>query len=70
MYWRDDYVDEEFIRRLKPYQRVNHFPGSENLGRKNLLTDNLNRLRKTNPSEFSFYPHTFTLPGDLDEYQK
>ena len=40
MYWRDDYIDEEFVRKMKPYQRVNHFPASENLGRKNLLTDN------------------------------
>lgn len=46
MYWNDTYVHEEFVRKMKPYQRVNHFPGSECLGKKNLLTASLNRMKK------------------------
>ena len=26
--WMDSYVTEEFIKRLKSYQRINHFPNS------------------------------------------
>jgi tubulin polyglutamylase TTLL6/13 len=28
LFWRDDYADREEIKRLLPYQRINHFPDS------------------------------------------
>lgn len=35
--WYDTYVSEEVLRRLLPYQKKYHFPGSFNLGKKNFL---------------------------------
>lgn len=39
--WNDDYVAEKEVKKLNSYQRINHFPGSEELGKKNLLAINL-----------------------------
>lgn len=42
LFWIDSYVSEEFVKRVKSYQRINHFPNSCELGRKDLLANNLN----------------------------
>ena len=62
----DSYVSEEFIKRLKGYQRVNHFPCSNQLGKKHLLATNLNVAKAQTPAEFEFYPKTWIVPRDLD----
>lgn len=48
------------------YQRVNHFPGSFNFGRKDRLWLNLkNKIEKYGPENFgNFHPNTFILPED------
>ena len=33
--WKDTYINEDDLRRMLPYQKINHFPGSSQLGRKN-----------------------------------
>jgi hypothetical protein len=66
----DTYVPEEHIKRMKYYQRINHFPASENLGKKNLLTVNLNRMRKIMPKEFTFYPQAFNFPAEVEDFEK
>lgn len=45
-----------------PYQRINHFPNSHELGKKNLLTENIKRLKTSFPNEYNFYPETWILP--------
>lgn len=44
--WMDTYVSEEFVKRIKSYQRINHFPNSCELGRKDLLSTNLKLAQK------------------------
>ncbi len=39
------YTKYEDIRELNKYQKINHFPGSIQLGRKDLLWKNMQRLR-------------------------
>lgn len=47
--WMDSYVTEEFVKRLKSYQKINHFPNSCELGRKDLLSANLKLARSLMP---------------------
>ena len=47
---------------MLPFQKINHFPGSHNLGRKNLLTKHLVKMQKLAPDDFDFYPRTWQLP--------
>ena len=45
--WKDTYINEDDLRRMLPYQKINHFPGSIQLGRKNFLSKNLMIMKKT-----------------------
>ncbi|KAL5110081.1 Tubulin polyglutamylase TTLL4 [Taenia crassiceps] len=54
------------FRQVKDFQKLNHFPGSFELGRKDLLTINLSKMRTRFGSEnFGFYPTTFILPREF-----
>lgn len=68
--WSDTYVPEEVIKKMRPYQRINHFPGSEELGRKDRLATNLTHCRSRLPQEYNFFPQTWLLPHDLVEFRK
>ena len=46
-------------------QKINHLPGTFNIGRKDRLWKNYQRLRlKFGKEEFSFLPRTFLLPSE------
>jgi hypothetical protein len=43
------YIEAIDIKELNRFQKTNHFPGSNQLGRKDLLWKNMNRLRIKHP---------------------
>nr|CAH8824989.1 unnamed protein product [Trichobilharzia regenti] len=54
------------FRPIRQYQKVNHFPGSFQLGRKDKLWINLNQMRSYfGKKSIDFVPRTFCLPTDL-----
>ncbi|XP_076633862.1 tubulin monoglutamylase TTLL4 [Colletes latitarsis] len=54
------------FRTLKESQKINHFPGTFQIGRKDRLWRNLSRMMaKYGKKEFSFVPKTYVLPQDL-----
>ncbi|XP_063243169.1 tubulin monoglutamylase TTLL4-like isoform X3 [Bacillus rossius redtenbacheri] len=53
------------FKTLKDSQKMNHFPGTFQIGRKDRLWKNLHRLMaKFGKKEFGFIPHTYILPQD------
>ena len=44
IYWTDQAVNPEFFSRMKPYQKINHFPSMYSLSRKNHLARHLTRF--------------------------
>lgn len=51
---------------VREFQKVNHFPGTFQIGRKDKLWKNFLRLQtKFGKEEFGFIPKTFVLPGDV-----
>jgi len=62
------YINPEDIYKLNKFQKSNHFPGSTQLGMKDLLWKNMNRLRLKFPKEFNITPMSFVLPEDIDEF--
>ena len=55
---------------LNKYQKTNHFPGSSQLGRKDLLWRNMNRLRIKFPTDFLIAPMSYLLSEDYDLFQQ
>lgn len=53
------------FKEINENQKINHFPGTFNIGRKDKLWRNYHRLMlKHGKHEFGFMPRTFVLPGD------
>ena len=55
---------------MKPYQRINHFPGMYALARKDHLARNLNRMQRVLPDEYNFFPQTWLLPAEYGDFKK
>lgn len=66
--WSGALKAEDF-RKLNRYQRVNHFPGTWELGRKDRLCRNIGRMRRRHPDVFNIQPRSFVLPTDGDEWR-
>lgn len=65
--WYDNYIGEEELKRMLPYQKINHFPNSYYLGKKNFLGQNLGKLKRLCPEDYNFFPKTWVLPLQHDE---
>lgn len=69
LYWTDAAVQIDQLGRMKPYQKINHFPGMFSLAQKNHLGRNLMRLKKVFPAEYNFFPPTWNLPSDMVDFR-
>lgn len=69
VYWIDVSNIAERMSKLRPWQRINHFPGMSNIARKNRLAQNLEKMRREFPKEYSFYPRTWVLPLELADFR-
>lgn len=65
--WLDTGMTPERLLRMKPYQKINHFPGMYTLARKNTLAMNLNLMKKAFPQHYSFFPPSWVLPAQSRE---
>lgn len=70
LFWVDVALIHERFRTILPWQCMNHFPGMPNIARKNRMGQNLNRMQKIFPKEYSFYPRTWVLPGELADFRQ
>ena len=69
LFWIDVATIHEHFRTIQPWQCINHFPGMPNVARKNKMGQNLNKLLKVFPKEYSFYPRTWILPGEMADFR-
>ncbi|XP_068185774.1 tubulin monoglutamylase TTLL4 isoform X2 [Antennarius striatus] len=59
------------FRTLREHQKLNHFPGTFQIGRKDRLWRNLSKMQvRFGKQEFSFFPRTFILPQDIKLLRK
>ncbi len=42
--WTDNAVTPDMLSKMKPFQKINHFVGTYNMARKNLMAKNLNKM--------------------------
>jgi tubulin polyglutamylase TTLL4 len=53
------------FKELRSYQRINHFPGTGGIGRKDRLARNIARSRRRlGGDKYNFLPETYLLPAD------
>ena len=67
--WHDLSITPDFLAKLNPYQKVNHYPGMYAVTRKNHLARNLMRMKRAFPDEYDFTPQTWVLPGDNIDFR-
>lgn len=71
VFWTDSGQQvAKHIRRMKLYQRINHFPGMINIYRKNCLTRTIHRMAKIDSMEYNFYPKTWIVPHHYNEVKQ
>jgi tubulin polyglutamylase TTLL4 len=49
-------------------QKMNHFPGCWQLGRKDNMWKNLSKQRRTFPDAYNFVPMTYIFPYDFERF--
>eukprot|EP00607_Mallomonas_marina_P002526 CAMPEP_0182433974 /NCGR_PEP_ID=MMETSP1167-20130531/66783_1 /TAXON_ID=2988 /ORGANISM="Mallomonas Sp, Strain CCMP3275" /LENGTH=371 /DNA_ID=CAMNT_0024623301 /DNA_START=60 /DNA_END=1172 /DNA_ORIENTATION=+ len=69
IFWVDISAIHDRMKTLQAWQVINHFPGMPNIARKNRMGQNLNRMLKIFPKEYGFYPRTWVLPGELNDFK-
>ena len=65
--WTDLAPALDRFPKIKPYQRINHFPGMFQIARKNYLARNLKKMKRQFPKEYKFFPKTWLLPYEMSE---
>jgi len=63
------YTQIEDILPLNRYQKINHFPNSVHLGRKDLFWKNILRMKLKFPTHFNITPHAWVLPASYAEFE-
>eukprot|EP00919_Chromeraceae_sp_WS-2016_P065356 GHVR01154577.1.p1 GENE.GHVR01154577.1~~GHVR01154577.1.p1 ORF type:complete len:596 (+),score=196.94 GHVR01154577.1:60-1790(+) len=67
--WSGGILRDSVYEQLHQHQRVNHFPGSTELTRKDRLWANLNAMQLMyGKKEFDFVPETFVLPEQYTSF--
>ena len=67
--WIDTKVTAEMLSKMKPYQKINHFPSMECLSKKNNLGKNLMKMKSYFPEEYNFFPATWMLPTEYSKFK-
>ncbi|KAG9336473.1 hypothetical protein JZ751_002820 [Albula glossodonta] len=67
--WTGSHLKPYLLRNLQDFQRVNHFPRSYELTRKDRLYKNIQRMQQIHGfKNFHIIPQTFVLPSEFQEF--
>ena len=69
VWWSDSGVHPQKLAKMKPYQKINHWPGMHALARKNQLGRHLMQMAKNFPKQYNFFPKTFMLPAEASSFR-
>uniref|UniRef100_A0A8C8DS72 Tubulin--tyrosine ligase-like protein 5 n=1 Tax=Oryzias sinensis TaxID=183150 RepID=A0A8C8DS72_9TELE len=68
--WTGSHLKPYVLRSLQDFQKVNHFPRSYELTRKDRLYKNIQRMQQTHGfKHFHIIPQTFVLPSEYQEFR-
>lgn len=69
VFWLDTSISEERFRKLKKFQKINHFIGMKGITRKDELSKNLKKMKKIFPQSYNFFPMTWILPNEISDFK-
>jgi len=64
IFWSNSLISHEFFSSLDCYQKVNHFPKTSEISRKDFMFINVAKMRQKFPRDYNFVPNSFILPKD------
>lgn len=64
VFWSNSVISNDFYSSLDCYQKINHFPKSCEISRKDFMFLNIVKMRQKFPKDFDFIPNAFILPKD------
>lgn len=67
--WWDGYMKRDELLNMYPHQRINRIPGMDQICYKSNTFNAMNKLRKIDKNLFNFFPLTFVLPNDFDQFK-
>lgn len=70
IFWYDMGIQPGILNKLKPYQRINQWPGIQIICHKNKLGQNLMKMYKEFPSQYNFFPVTYVLPYEMNKFKQ
>ena len=67
--WSNGHIKNYGYEGINSYQRINHFPNSYEITRKDRLCDNISRMQlKYGKDLFNIIPETYILPDEFDDF--
>ena len=67
--WIDNGILPEVLSKVKPYQRISQFPGIAAIANKKKLAMGLMKMYKRYPEQYNFFPQTYLLPVEYNEFK-
>jgi len=64
IFWSGSMISHDFYSSLDCYQKINHFPKSNEISRKDFMFINIVKMKQKFPRDFDFIPNSFVLPKD------
>lgn len=64
LFWSGSAISSELYASLDSHQKINHFPKSNEISRKDFMFLNITRMKQKFPRDFDFIPNSFVLPRD------
>ena len=69
LWWKTQGFTSSEYQTCRPWQRLNHFPKSSNITKKDGLARNLRRMKTSyGATMFDFFPQTFILPNEYKKF--
>lgn len=65
-----NYTSPEILRDMDKFQKLNHFPSSYQMGRKDCIWKNVHRMIKKHGDDFDILPKTYIFPQDAHQFNQ
>jgi len=68
--WFDGPCPPELYGKLKSFQKVNNFPASGEISRKDLLAHNMRKMAAVQPEHYNFAPKSWIIPANFSDFER